>query len=54
MPENTQYHWSGPLTRLGWLEEERREEGQRLSAGPDMERLVGWLALVCSELCLRC
>ena len=47
MPEETQYHWSGPFTRLGWLEEERRE-GQRLSAGSDMERLVGWLKLVCS------
>ena len=47
MPEETQYHWSGPFTRLGWLEEERRE-GQRLSAGSDLERLVGWLKLVCS------
>jgi len=53
MPEKTQYHWSGPFTRLGWLEEERREEGQRLSAAPDMERLVGWLKLVCSEGGLR-
>ena len=45
MPEETQYHWSGPFTRLGWLEEERREG---LSAGSDLERLVGWLKLVCS------